>query len=38
MLPPLWALARALGVRPYYHRWDSRIPDACPGHPQLPRN
>jgi quercetin dioxygenase-like cupin family protein len=25
MLPPLWALARAVGVRPYYDRWDSRI-------------
>ena len=25
MLPPLWALARILGVRPYYERWDSRI-------------
>jgi mannose-6-phosphate isomerase-like protein (cupin superfamily) len=24
MLPPLWALARVLGVRPYYERWDSR--------------
>jgi quercetin dioxygenase-like cupin family protein len=27
MLPPLWALAKALGVRPYYDRWDSRIPE-----------
>jgi quercetin dioxygenase-like cupin family protein len=25
MLPPLWALAKVLGVRPYYNRWDSRI-------------
>jgi quercetin dioxygenase-like cupin family protein len=25
MLPPLWALARAFGVRPYYDRWDSQI-------------
>ncbi len=25
MLPPLWALAMAFGVRPYYDRWDSRI-------------
>ena len=25
MLPPLWLLARALGVRPYYARWDSRV-------------
>jgi hypothetical protein len=24
MLPPLWALAKAFGVRPYYDRWDSR--------------
>ena len=24
VLPPLWALARALGKRPYYDRWDSR--------------
>jgi quercetin dioxygenase-like cupin family protein len=27
MLPPLWAVAKAVGVRPYYERWDSRIPD-----------
>ena len=25
MLPPLWALAKVFGVRPYYQRWDSRI-------------
>ncbi len=25
MLPPLWALAKAFGVRPYYDHWDSRI-------------
>ena len=25
MLPPLWALARICGVRPYDDRWDSRI-------------
>ena len=25
MLPPLWALAKVFGVRPYYHHWDSRI-------------
>ena len=24
MLPPLWALAKVFGIRPYYHRWDSR--------------
>jgi len=24
ILPPLWALARALGKRPYYDHWDSR--------------
>ena len=28
MLPPLWALAKAFGVHPYYDRWDSRIPPA----------
>ncbi len=37
MLPPLWALAKAFGVRPYYDHWDSRIPDAGSVHPQLPR-
>ncbi len=25
LLPPLSALAKVLGVRPYYHRWDSHI-------------
>jgi hypothetical protein len=25
MLPPLWELAKAFGVRPYYDRWDSQI-------------
>jgi quercetin dioxygenase-like cupin family protein len=34
MLPPLWALAKAFGVRPYYDHWDSRIPDAHSGHPE----
>jgi hypothetical protein len=24
MLPPLWALAKLFGIRPYYDRWDSR--------------
>jgi len=24
MLPPLWALAKVVGKRPYYDRWDSR--------------
>jgi quercetin dioxygenase-like cupin family protein len=24
ILPPLWALAKLFGVRPYYDRWDSR--------------
>jgi len=38
VLPPLWALAKAFGVRPYRDRWDSRIPDASSGHPELPRN
>lgn len=28
VLPPLWALAKVFGVRPYYERWDSRIPGA----------
>ena len=27
VLPPLSALARVFGVRPYYDRWDSRISD-----------
>jgi mannose-6-phosphate isomerase-like protein (cupin superfamily) len=35
MLPPLWALARAFRVHPYYDRWDSRIPDAGAGHPSV---
>jgi hypothetical protein len=26
VFPPLWALAKLFGVRPYYERWDSRIP------------
>jgi len=25
VLPPLWALAKVFGVRPYRDRWDSRI-------------
>jgi quercetin dioxygenase-like cupin family protein len=25
MLPPLWALAKVFGIRPYYHHWNSRI-------------
>lgn len=25
VLPPLSALAKILGVRPYHQRWDSRI-------------
>lgn len=24
ILPPLWALAKAFGIRPYYRHWDSR--------------
>jgi quercetin dioxygenase-like cupin family protein len=28
MLPPLWAVAKAFGVRPYRTRWDSRIQQA----------
>ena len=27
-LPPLWALAKIFGVRPYYDRWDSQITPA----------
>jgi quercetin dioxygenase-like cupin family protein len=27
MLPPLWALAKACGVHPYYEHWDSRVPE-----------
>ena len=38
VLPPLWALAKAFGVRPYYDRWDSRTPYTGPGHPEPPRN
>ena len=34
MLPPLWALAKAVGIRPYYDHWDSRIPGTGP--PPLP--
>ena len=34
MLPPLWALAKAFGVRPYYDHWDSRIRAADSGHPE----
>jgi Cupin domain len=25
IFPPLWALAKVFGVRPYYDSWDSRI-------------
>jgi quercetin dioxygenase-like cupin family protein len=31
ILPPLWALAKLFGVRPYYDHWDSRISGAGPG-------
>jgi quercetin dioxygenase-like cupin family protein len=27
-LPPLWALAKVFGLRPYHQRWDSQVPDA----------
>jgi mannose-6-phosphate isomerase-like protein (cupin superfamily) len=30
ILPPLAALAKLFGVRPYYERWDSRISEAEP--------
>lgn len=36
MLPPLWAVAKAFGVRPYYTRWDSRIREADRPPPPLP--
>ena len=29
MLPPLWALAKTFGIRPYYQRWDSRTAGAA---------
>jgi quercetin dioxygenase-like cupin family protein len=35
MLPPLWALAKAFGVHPYYDRWDSRIPAAGGAHSEV---
>jgi hypothetical protein len=38
MLTPLWALAKVFSVRPYYGRWNSRIPDPGSGHPEPPRN
>ena len=28
MLPPLWALAKLFGIRPYYDHWESQIRDA----------
>src|SRR5271154_663528 len=37
MLPPLWALAKAFGVRPYYDRWDSRICEVRPDQDQTER-
>jgi quercetin dioxygenase-like cupin family protein len=30
VLPPLAALAKVFGVRPYYERWDSRIASTAP--------
>jgi quercetin dioxygenase-like cupin family protein len=30
VLPPLAALATMFGVRPYYERWDSRVPSPAP--------
>jgi hypothetical protein len=30
ILPPLAALAKVFGVRPYYQRWDTRLPSAEP--------
>jgi quercetin dioxygenase-like cupin family protein len=29
IFPPLWALGKVFGVRPYYDRWDSRDPGCC---------
>ena len=34
MLPPLWALAKVVGVRPYYPRWDSRVDELTPTAPR----
>jgi mannose-6-phosphate isomerase-like protein (cupin superfamily) len=34
ILPPLWALARAFGVRPYNRRWDSRTRTSGQGRPE----
>ncbi|MGH2884808.1 MAG: cupin domain-containing protein [Solirubrobacteraceae bacterium] len=25
LLPPLWAIAKIFGIKPYYDRWDTRI-------------
>ena len=36
ILPPLWALAKVFGIRPYYDRWDSRIRTAGRDHPESP--
>ena len=38
MLPPLWALAKPFGVRPYYDLWDSRTRGAGRNHPELAFN
>ena len=27
LLPVLWAMAKVVGVKPYHHRWDSRVRD-----------
>jgi hypothetical protein len=34
MLPPLWALAKAFGIRPYYDHWDSQTRGAGGSHPE----
>ena len=34
MLPPLWALAKAFGIRPYYDHWDSQAREADGSHPE----
>ena len=37
MLPPLWALAKLFGIRPYHDHWDSRTRPAGPDTGGTPR-
>ena len=37
MLPPLWALAKLFGIRPYHDHWDSRTRPAGPHTGGTPR-